>query len=73
MKMYRVYGWSNGGLVSVYDEIIKANSQAEAIKQAIKWNIEESCTGKYNARYNRIEYFSKFGITTIEHFFAIER
>ena len=66
MKKYRVYGWhilQNGNTwsESVYDEIITANNPREAIKQAIQWNIEESCTGEYDAGRDMIIYRDIFG------------
>ena len=79
MKKYRVYGWDNGELVSVYDELIKASSQAEAIRQAVQWNIEELDVGKYkpiyNTKYNRIEYYNDLGEieSTITQIAAIAR
>ena len=75
MKVYRVFGWNNGKLVSVYDELIKASCPAEAVRQAVQWNLEESCTGRFNARYNRIEYFDEFGKieNTITQIAAIAR
>ena len=65
MKKYRVYGvhvasnkaWDE----SVYDEVIRANSPQDAIKQAIQWNIEESCTGEYDADRDMIIYRDIFG------------
>ena len=66
MIMYRVYGWhilQNGNTwsESVYDEIITANKPEDAIRQAIQWNIEESCTGEYDADRNMIIYRDIFG------------
>ena len=79
MKKYRVYGFSNGTLVSVYDELINASSQAEATMRAIQWNIEELYVGRFkprfNPRYNRIEYYNDLGEleNTITHIAAIAR
>ena len=78
MKKYRVYGvhvasnkaWD----VSVYDEVIRANSTQDAIKQAIQWNIEESITGKYDAERGMIIYRDIFGDIEyiLAHFYAVE-
>ena len=65
MKKYRVYGihvasnkaWDE----SVYDEVIRANSPQDAIRQAIQWNIEESITGEFDAKRNMIIYRDIFG------------
>lgn len=79
MKKYRVFGWHNGELISVYDELIKANCPAEAVRQAVQWNIEELDVGKYkpiyNTRYNRIEYYNDLGEieSTITKIAAIAR
>ena len=78
MKKYRVYGvhvasnkaWD----ASVYDEIIRANSPQDAIKQAIQWNIEESCTGEYDAKRNMLIYRDIFGDIEyiLTQFYAVE-
>ena len=79
MKKYRVYGWQilqNGNTwsESVYDEIITANNPDEAIKQAIQWNIEESCTGEYDADRDMITYRDIFSDIecSLAHVYAIE-
>ena len=79
MENYRVYGWhisqnGNTWCESVYDEIITANNPDEAIKQAIQWNIEESCTGEYNADRDMIIYRDIFGGIEyiLAHFYAVE-
>ena len=79
MKKYRVYGWhilQNGNTwsESVYDEIITANNPREAIKQAIQWNIEESCIGEYDAGRDMIIYRDSFGDIAyiLAHFYAVE-
>ena len=79
MEKYRVYGWhisQNGDTwsESVYDEIIKASSPEDAIRQAIQWNIEESCTGKYDADRDMIIYRDIFGNIEyiLAHFYAVE-
>ena len=79
MKKYRVYGWhilQNGNTwsESVYDEIIAANNPREAIKQAIQWNIEESCTGEYDADRDMIIYRDIFGNIDyiLTQFYAVE-
>ena len=78
MKKYRVYGvhvasnkaWD----ASVYDEIITANKPEDAIRQAIQWNIEESCTGEYDADRNIIIYRDIFGDIEyiLTQFYAVE-
>ena len=79
MKKYRVYGWhitqcGDTWCDSVYDEVIKANSPEDAIKQAIQWNIEESCTGEYDADRDMIIYRDIFGDIEyiLAHFYAVE-
>ena len=79
MKKYRVYGWhlsQNGNTwsESVYDEIITADKPEDAIKQAIQWNIEESCTGEYDAARDMIIYQDIFGDIEyiLAHFYAVE-
>ena len=79
MKRYRVYGLliSQRGVVrceSVYDELIKANSPEDAIKQAIQLRIEESITGEYDADRDMIIYRDIFGDIEylLAHFYAIE-
>ena len=66
MKKYRVYGWhilqcGKTWSESVYDEVIRANSPQDAIRQAIQWNIEESITREYDAERNMIIYRDIFG------------
>lgn len=79
MKNYRVYGWhitqcGDTWSESVYDEVIRADSPEDAIRQAVQWNIEESITGEYDASRDMIIYRDIFG--TIEyilaHFYAVE-
>ena len=79
MKKYRVYGWhilQNGNTwsESASDEIITANNPDEAIKQAIQWNIEESCTGEYDADRDMIIYRDIFGDIEyiLANFYAVE-
>ena len=79
MKKYRVYGWhilQNGNTwsESVYDEVIRANSPQDAIRQAIQWNIEESCTGEYDADRDMIIYRDIFGAIEYipAHFYVAE-
>ena len=79
MKKYRVYGWhisQNGDTwsESVYDEVIRANSPQDAIRQAIQWNIEESITGEYDANRDMIIYRDIFGDIEyiLAHFYAVE-
>ena len=79
MRKYRVYGWhilQNGNTwsESVYDEIITADKPEDAIKQAIQWNIEESCTGEYDADRNIIIYRDIFGDIEyiLTQFYAVE-
>ena len=79
MEKYRVYGWhilQNGNTwsESVYDEIITANNPDKAIKQAIQWNIEESCTGEYVADRDMIIYRDIFGDIEyiLTQFYAVE-
>ena len=79
MEKYRVYGWhisQNGDTwsESVYDEIIKASSPEDAIRQAVQWNIEESCTGEYDADRDMIIYRDIFGNIEyiLAHFYAVE-
>ena len=79
MKKYRVYGWhisqnGNTWCESVYDEVIRANSPENAIRQAIQWNIEESCTGEYDADRDMIIYRDSFGDIEyiLAHFYAVE-
>ena len=78
MKKYRIYGvhvasnkaWDE----SVYDEVIRANSPQDAIRQAIQWNIEESITGEFDAKRNMIIYRDIFGDIDyiLAHFYAVE-
>ena len=78
MKKYWVYGvhvasnkaWDE----SVYDEVIRANSPQDAIRQAIQWNIEESCTGEFDAKRNMIIYRDIFGDIDyiLTQFYAVE-
>ena len=78
MKKYRVYGvhvasnkaW-NG---SVYDEVIRANSPQDAIRQAIQLRIEESITGEYDADRDMIIYRDIFGDIEyiLTQFYAVE-
>ena len=78
MKKYRVYGvhvasnkaWDE----SVYDELIRANSPQDAIRQAIQWNIEESITGEFDAKRNMIIYRDIFGDIEyiLTQFYAVE-
>ena len=78
MKKYRVYGvhvasnkaWDE----SVYDEVIRANSPQDAIRQAIQWNIEESITGEFDAKRNMIIYRDIFGDIEyiLTQFYAVE-
>ena len=78
MKKYRVYGvhvasnkaWDE----SVYDEVIRANSPQDAIKQAIQWNIEESITGEFDAKRNMVIYRDIFGDIEyiLTQFYAVE-
>ena len=68
MRKYRVYGWhitqcGDTWCDSVYDEIITANNPDEAIKQAIQWNIEESCTGEYDADRDMVIYQDEYEIS----------
>ena len=79
MKKYWVYGLliSQRGVVrceSVYGDPIKADKPEDAIKQAIHWNIEESCTGEYDAKRNMIIYRDIFGDIEyiLAHFYAVE-
>ena len=79
MKKYRVYGWhlsqnGNTWCESVYDEIITADNPRDAIRQAIQWNIEESCTGEYDADRDMIIYRDSFGDIEyiLAHFYAVE-
>ena len=79
MKKYRVYGWhilQNGNTwsESVYDEVIRANSPQDAIRQAIQWNIEESITGEYDADRDMIIYRDIFGDIEyiLTQFYAVE-
>lgn len=79
MKKYRVYGWhitqcGDTWSESVYDEVIRANSPQDAIKQAIQWNIEESVTGEFDAKRNMIIYRDIFGDIEyiLAHFYAVE-
>ena len=79
MKKYRVYGWhilQNGDTwsESVYDEVIRANSPQDAIRQAIQWDVEESITGKYDVERNMIIYRDIFGNIEyiLAHFYAVE-
>ena len=78
MEKYHVYGvhvasnkaWDE----SVYDEVIRANSPQDAIRQAIQWNIEESITGEFDAKRNMIIYRDIFGDIEyiLAHFYAVE-
>ena len=78
MKKYRVYGvhvasnkaWDEG----VYDEVIRANSPQDAIRQAIQLRIEESITGEFDAKRNMIIYRDIFGDIEyiLAHFYAVE-
>ena len=78
MKKYRVYGihvasnkaWDE----SVYDEVIRANSPQDAIRQAIQWNIEESITGEYDAASDMIISRDVFGGIEyiLAQFYAVE-
>ena len=79
MKEFRVFGWhitqcGDTWSESVYDEVIKANSPQDAIKQAIQWNIEESITGEYDADRDMIIYRDRFGNIEyiLAHFYAVE-
>ena len=79
MEKYRVYGWhilQNGNTwsESVYDELIKASSPEDAIRQAIQWNIEESIAGEYDADRDMIIYRNIFGDIEyiLAHFYAVE-
>lgn len=79
MKKYRVYGWhitqcGDTWSESVYDEVIRANSPQDAIRQAIQWNIEESITGEYDADRDMIIYRDRFGNIEyiLAHFYAVE-
>lgn len=79
MKKYRVYGChisQNGDTwcESVYDEIIKASSPEDAVRQAVQWNIEESITGEYDADRDMIIYRDRFGNIEyiLVHFYAVE-
>ena len=79
MKKFRVFGWhitqcGDTWCDSVYDEVIKANSPEDAIKQAIQWNIEESCTGEFDADRDMIIYRDIFGDIDyiLAHFYAVE-
>lgn len=79
MKKYRVYGWhitqcGDTWSESVYDEVIRANSPQDAIRQAIQWNIEESVTGEFDAKRNMIIYRDIFGDIEyiLAHFYAVE-
>ena len=79
MKKYRVYGWhilqcGDTWSESVYDELVKAASPDEAIKQAIQWNIEESITGEFDAKRNMIIYRDIFGDIEyiLAQFYAVE-
>lgn len=79
MKKYRVYGWhilqnDDTWSESVYDEVIRADSPQDAIRQAIQWNIEESITGKYDADRDMIIYRDIFGDIEyiLTHFYAAE-
>ena len=79
MKKYRIYGWhilQNGDTrsESVYDEIITANNPDEAIKQAVQWNVDESCTGEYDANRDMIIYRDIFGDIDyiLANFYAVE-
>ena len=78
MKKYRVYGvhvasnkaWDE----SVYDEVIRANSPQDAIRQSIQLRIEESITGEYDADRNIIIYRDIFGDIEyiLTQFYAVE-
>ena len=78
MKKYRVYGvhvasnkaWDE----SVYDEIIRADSPQDAIRQAIQLRLEESITGEYDADRDMIIYQDIFGDIEyiLTHFYAVE-
>ena len=78
MKKYRVYGvhvasnkaWDE----SVYDEVIRANSPQDAIRQAIQLRLEESITGEYDAGRDMILYRDIFGDIEyiLAHFYAVE-
>ena len=78
MKKYRVYGvhvasnkaWDE----SVYDEVIRANSPQDAIRQAIQLRIEESIAGEYDADRDMIIYRDIFGDIEyiLAHFYAVE-
>lgn len=79
MEKYRVYGWhilQNGGTwsESVYDEVIRANSHEDAIRQAVQWNVEESITGEYDASRDMIIYRDIFGDIEyiLAHFYVVE-
>lgn len=79
MEKYRVYGWhitqcGDAWSESVYDEVIRANSPQDAIRQAIQWNIEESVTGEFDAKRNMIIYRDIFGDIEyiLAHFYAVE-
>lgn len=79
MKKYWVYGWhilqnGNAWSESVYDEVIRANSPQDAIRQAIQWNIEESVTGEFDADRDMIIYRDIFGDIDyiLAHFYAVE-
>ena len=78
MKKYRIYGvhvasnkaWDE----SVYDEVIRANSPQDAIRQAIQLRIEESITGEYDADRDMIIYRDIFGDIEyiLTQFYAVE-
>ena len=78
MKKYRAYGvhvasnkaWDE----SVYDEVIRANSPQDAIRQSIQLRIEESITGEYDADRNIIIYRDIFGDIEyiLTQFYAVE-
>ena len=78
MQKYRVYGVhvaSNKARdESVYDEVIRANSPQDAIRQAIQWNIEESITGEFDVKRNMIIYRDIFGDIEyiLTQFYAVE-
>ena len=79
MKKYRVYGWhisqnGNNWCESVSDEVIRANSPQDAIRQAIQLRIEESITGEYDADRDMIIYRDIFGDIEyiLAHFYAVE-
>lgn len=79
MKKYRVYGWhisQNGDTwsESVYDEVIRADSPKDAIRQAVQWNIEESITGEYDADRDMIIYRDIFGDIEyiLAHFYVVD-